>query len=155
MPPIELDYHELRVNDGNRSWRTSSIEDDAVATGAAGMVVERKQKRLGTAGWKVGDYASFLGLTREEVEFIEFRAALSDGLKEMRARLGLSQAEVATRVGSSQSRVAKMEAADPSVSIDLLVRSLLGLGATRGELGRLMSRRRLRPTRRSGTSGAG
>src|SRR5581483_4278956 len=48
-----------------------------------------------------------------------------------RAELGLSQAVVAKRLGSSQSRVAKMEAGDPSVSLDLLLRALLALGATR------------------------
>jgi hypothetical protein len=41
---------------------------------------------------------------------------------------------VARIIGSSQSRVAKMEAADPSVSVDLLVRSLLKLGADRKDL---------------------
>ena len=33
-------------------------------------------------------------------------------------------------IGSSQSRVAKMEAADATVSFDLLIRGLLALGAT-------------------------
>jgi transcriptional regulator with XRE-family HTH domain len=37
--------------------------------------------------------------------------------------------EVADLIGSSQSRVAKMEAGDPSVSVDLLIRALLALGA--------------------------
>jgi hypothetical protein len=36
--------------------------------------------------------------------------------------------------------IAKMESADPSVSIDLFVRSLLKLGATRQELGRIIAR---------------
>ncbi len=40
------------------------------------------------------------------------------------------------KIGSSQSRVAKMEAGDPSVSIDLLIRSLIALGATRKSLAR-------------------
>ena len=35
---------------------------------------------------------------------------------------------------------AKMEAADSAVSIDLLVRSLLALGATRQEVGRIIGR---------------
>jgi transcriptional regulator with XRE-family HTH domain len=46
----------------------------------------------------------------------------------------LTQAELARLLGSSQSRVAKMEAADPSVSIDLMVRSLLRMGASRREI---------------------
>ena len=48
--------------------------------------------------------------------------------------------ELARRLGSSQSRVAKMEAADPSVSLDLLVRSLFALGATPRDLGRVLAR---------------
>jgi|SRR5687767_743254 len=42
----------------------------------------------------------------------------------------LSQLTLAAEVQSSQSRVAKMEAGDPSVSLDLLIRSLLSLGAS-------------------------
>ena len=105
----------------------------------------RKRKRLEAAGWKVGDAASFLGLTTEESEFIELKLALTDGLREQRERLGLTQAEVATRVGLSQSRVAKMEAGDPTVSVDLLVRTLLSLGASRSEVGKLVGRRRGSP----------
>jgi hypothetical protein len=37
-------------------------------------------------------------------------------------------------MGSSQSRVAKMEAGDPTVSLDLLVQGLLAAGATRREI---------------------
>ena len=37
-------------------------------------------------------------------------------------------------MGSSQSRVAKMEAGDPQVSIDLLLRGLFALGVTSAEL---------------------
>jgi transcriptional regulator with XRE-family HTH domain len=46
----------------------------------------------------------------------------------------LTQKALAKRIESSQSRVAKMEAGDPSVSMDLLVRSLLSLGATPKEI---------------------
>jgi hypothetical protein len=35
---------------------------------------------------------------------------------------------------SSQSRIAKIEAADPSVSIDLMVRALLASGAGRADV---------------------
>jgi transcriptional regulator with XRE-family HTH domain len=48
----------------------------------------------------------------------------------------LSQTDVAKRLHSSQSRVAKMEGGDPSVSIDLLIRSLLALGASSRDLAR-------------------
>ncbi len=40
---------------------------------------------------------------------------------------------------SSQSRVAKVEAADESVSLDLLIRSLLALGATDQDLAKVIA----------------
>lgn len=46
----------------------------------------------------------------------------------------LSQESLANRINSSQSRVAKMETSDPSVSLDLIVRTLLAMGATREDV---------------------
>jgi Helix-turn-helix domain len=93
-----------------------------------------KRKRLEANGWKIGSSREFLQLADVEVAFIEMKLALSRGLRERRVREGLSQADFAARIQSSQSRVAKMEGGDPSVSIDLLVRSLLALGASRQEV---------------------
>lgn len=87
----------------------------------------------------VGSPTELLGLTDEEEAVVELRLRLSDGVRRRRARLGLSQAAVAKRLGSSQSRVAKMEAADPSVSLDLLLRALLAMGATRREIARAIA----------------
>ena len=56
-----------------------------------------------------------------------------------RQQLKTSQAVFARRVGSSQSRVAKMEAGDPSVSIDLLVRSLITAGSSAEEIGKVIA----------------
>jgi len=95
-----------------------------------------KRRALETSGWKVGTARQFLGLTDDEAAFIELRFSLSRALKERRIRSNLSQADVAARIRSSQSRVAKMEAGDPSVSVDLLVRTLLALGASRKDLAR-------------------
>ena len=89
-----------------------------------------KRKKLEAAGWKVGSADEFLGLDQEEAAFVQLKLALSEELKELRTKRGLSQVELAKRLGSSQSRVAKMEASDPSVSLDLLVRGLLATGAT-------------------------
>jgi transcriptional regulator with XRE-family HTH domain len=72
----------------------------------------------------------------EEAAFIEIKLALSDALRAQRQKAKLSQAQAAQRLGSSQSRVAKMEAGNPSVSLDLLIRSLLGLGATKKTVAR-------------------
>lgn len=95
-----------------------------------------KRRALETSGWRVGSARQFLGLTDDEAAFIELRFSLSRALKERRMRSNLSQADVAARIRSSQSRVAKMEAGDPSVSVDLLVRTLLALGASRKDLAR-------------------
>ena len=62
------------------------------------------------------------------------KLALANKLKARRQERRLTQLEIAKRIGSSQSRIAKMEVADKSVSLDLLVRSLLSLGATRQDI---------------------
>jgi predicted XRE-type DNA-binding protein len=95
----------------------------------------RKQAKLKAAGWSVGSTADFLGLTPQEAEVVEMRVALADALRDVRTRAGVSQRALAERIGSSQSRVSKLEAADPSVSLDLLVWALVSLGATRAEIG--------------------
>ena len=82
-----------------------------------------KKKRLEQAGWVVGDSQQFLQLTDEENRFLELKLALANGVRELRERRGLTQTALADRLGSSQSRVAKMEAADRSVSLDLMMRS--------------------------------
>ena len=93
-----------------------------------------KRQKLEAAGWKVGTVAEFLELTPEEEAIVEIRVALSKSLKKMRQQEQLSQQKLAEKTNSSQSRVAKMEAADRSVSIDLLIKSLLSLGATREDI---------------------
>jgi hypothetical protein len=100
------------------------------------MMHKRKRKALEADGWKVGTAQEFLGLSNDEVALIDLKLALGRALKARRVRKRMSQAEVALRIRSSQSRVAKMESGDATVSIDLLVRTLLALGASRSELAR-------------------
>ncbi|MBK9243363.1 MAG: helix-turn-helix transcriptional regulator [Burkholderiales bacterium] len=99
---------------------------------------EDKRKRLAARGWKTGSAADFLGLSVEEARYVELRLRLSEGIRERRQRRHLTQTELARALRSSQSRVAKMEAGDPSVSLDLLVRSLLALGASNKDLAKLI-----------------
>ena len=99
-------------------------------------MVPAKRARLEAAGWRFGSAADFLGLDEAEAAIVEMRVALGKSLREARTSRGWTQAEVARRLGSSQSRVAKMEAADASVSLDLLIRSLLALGARRRDIAR-------------------
>jgi ribosome-binding protein aMBF1 (putative translation factor) len=85
-------------------------------------------------GWVEGSVKEFLDLSDADVEYIELRRALSRLLREARQKLHLTQVQVAARLRTSQSRLAKMEKADPTVSSDLLLRSLFQLGLTRKEL---------------------
>ena len=98
-----------------------------------------KRKSLEKAGWKVGTANEFLELSAEDAAYIEMKLALSDSLKKKRMKKRLSQVALAELIASSQSRVAKMEAADSSVSIDLLVKSLLAMGASRKEVASAMA----------------
>src|SRR3972149_1865391 len=96
--------------------------------------MEKRNRDLGKGGGKVGSAKELLELTEEEAAYIEMRLALSRKFREMRTRKRLTQVQAAKVLGSSQSRVAKLEAGDPSVSLDLLVRSNLALGASKKEL---------------------
>jgi len=104
-------------------------------------VREEKRRRLEAKGWKFGTAQEFLRLSDEEATYIDLKARLATGLRTRRRRRSLTQADLAKRLQSSQSRIAKMEAGDPSVSLDLLIRSLLILGTSRRELSRIISAR--------------
>ena len=106
---------------------------------------DEKRKRLEAKGWKIGTAREFLGLSAEESAYIELKLKLAGSLRERRLRRKLTQMDLAHRVSSSQSRVAKMEAGDPSVTVDLLIRCLLVLGASNRELGRIIGLTRRAP----------
>ena len=97
-----------------------------------------KQKKLKSRGWKTGTVSDFLDLSPAEAAYVELKLSLSEGLKRQRQHKQLSQVEVARRIRSSQSRIAKMEAGDPSVSLDLLIKSLFALGTSRKELAKVI-----------------
>lgn len=98
-----------------------------------------KKARLEAKGWKVGSAADLLGMTPEEAAYVELRLKLSDALRDFRKRKSLTQVGLAEMLHSSQSRIAKAEAADSSVSLDLLIRTLLALGATPQDLAKVIS----------------
>ena len=91
---------------------------------------QKKKKRLEEKGWKVGSAKELLGLSDEEEVYIEIKLRLSESFRQYRLRQKMTQAEAAKLIKSSQSRVAKMEAGDSTVSLDLLIRSLIALGAS-------------------------
>ena len=100
---------------------------------------QSKRQKLERNGWRVGNASDFLGLSTEESVYIEMKLALSETLREEREKKKLSQVQFARMIASSQSRVAKMEAADSSVSMDLLVKSLLALGVARKKVARALA----------------
>ena len=100
---------------------------------------KKKRERLEAAGWKVSSAADFLELSPEEEALVEARVALTRKVRQVREAQGLTQAQVAKLIRSSQSRVAKMEAADRTVSLDLMIRTLFRLGQTPRQVGKAMA----------------
>jgi predicted XRE-type DNA-binding protein len=92
---------------------------------------KRKKKILESKGYKIGSTEDFLGLSKEESEYIELKLSLSQELAQQRKQKKLTQIQLAKMLKSSQSRVAKMECGDPTVSLDLLVKSLLAIGVSK------------------------
>ncbi len=79
-----------------------------------------------------------MGLSDEEVAYIDLKMTLSQNLRQRREKAQWTQIELAKRLKSSQSRVAKIESGDPSVSLDLLIRSLFTLGVTKSDLSKML-----------------
>ena len=100
---------------------------------------KKKKEALESIGYKVGSVEEFLGLSAEESEYIELKLALSDALTKRRKKSNLTQAQLAKMLKSSQSRVAKMEKGDPTVSVDLLVKSLLAMGANKKSIAKAIA----------------
>jgi DNA-binding XRE family transcriptional regulator len=100
---------------------------------------KKKQKALEAKGYKVGSVNEFLGLSDEEAVYMELKLALSQALAKRRKERKITQTQLAKKLGSSQSRIAKMEKGDPTVSLDLLVKSLLSMGATKENIAKALS----------------
>jgi ribosome-binding protein aMBF1 (putative translation factor) len=99
----------------------------------------KKKRRLEAAGWRVGTVAEFLGLTDAESALLELHVDLSRAIRQLRGKRGMTQMGLAKKLESSQSRVAKMEASDPTVSVVLMIRGLLSLGATRRQIAKVIA----------------
>ena len=78
--------------------------------------------------------------------FVRPRGGDVGALKQRRVRHGVTQAALAKKLRSSQSGVAKMEAGDPSISLDLLLRAFFATGATKRDLARVLISRRCQRT---------
>ncbi len=99
----------------------------------------KKKKALESKGYRVSSADEFLGLSREESQYIELKLALSQALTKLRRQSNLTQLQVAKILKSSQSRIAKLESGDPSVSLDLLIKSLLAMGATKNGIAKAIN----------------
>jgi DNA-binding XRE family transcriptional regulator len=98
------------------------------------------KKELESKGFKTGTVAEFLDLSPEDEAWIEMKRALRDKVVELRRKSGITQAQLADRLGSRQPRISKLEAGNDSVGYDLLMKSLLALGATPTQIGAVISR---------------
>lgn len=106
-----------------------------------GGVERGRVRRLRAAGWSRSAAAAFLARSDPAAAVAEARRALAHALRARRHARGLTQVRLAALLGSSQSRVAKMEAADATVSLELLMRALVVLGASRNDVGRTVAER--------------
>lgn len=88
----------------------------------------KKKAKLKAAGWRVGDFGDFLGLTPAERQLVELRVQLARSIRTLREGAGMSQKELAAKLGTTQPRVVKIERADPDVSLDVLARGVFELG---------------------------
>ena len=88
-----------------------------------------KLERLQAVGWKVGSAEDFLQLSDEEAQLVALKLSLISAVKNHVPRIN-PRCDLSQRMKSSQSRIAKIEAGDPSVSLDLIVRALIASGAT-------------------------
>src|SRR5262249_23971662 len=100
------------------------------------------RKRLETAGFRVGDAGDFLGLSDAERRLVELRLAVSRAVRKARERAGVTQHQLATSLRWSQSRVAKIEAAEPGVSLDLSIRALFAAGGELSDLVKVVRARK-------------
>src|SRR6266566_2584275 len=96
-----------------------------------------KRRRLEAVGWKETTVKEFLNLSEADAQYIETKLALSRRLRRLRERRHLTQTKAASLLKTSQSRLARMEAGDPSVSLDVLVRGLFALGAAWKEIAKV------------------
>lgn len=92
--------------------------------------VEKLQKK----GWKVGDIDEYLGLSPAEMAIVEMKVALAKALVAKRKACGETQVSAAIMAKTSQSRYAKVEHADSSVSLELMIKMFFALGADKKEL---------------------
>ena len=98
--------------------------------------MDTKQKaHMDEFGYVAMTASEWLGLTQAESDEIEIGIALTFFLCSVRERSGLSVARAARKLKMTPARLSRIERGDPDVSLDILITSALGLGATFREVG--------------------
>ncbi len=103
-----------------------------------------KQSALEAQGSVVGSVDDFLEVTPEESALVDLKLRLSDAVTRASGGTRALAGGCRQAAHSNQSRVAKMEAGEASVSFDLLVRALVGLGATTADLAKAIQTKKRR-----------
>jgi hypothetical protein len=103
---------------------------------------KERRARLQGNGWRFGSPTDFLELSTADSAFLETKLALSDSLRARRTAQRVSRATLAKRLNVRQVQIAKMEDADQTVSIDLLLRALFALGAKPRDVAVAIQKRR-------------
>ena len=99
---------------------------------------EEEQKsisaRMDAAGWKTVTIAEFLDLTPEDMAFIQVRRTFARAVRNRREVSGLSRTALAETLGLSETQIALMEGNASSISMDVMLRAFLAMGATQNDL---------------------
>ena len=85
--------------------------------------------------WREGTVQEFLDLSDVDMALVETKIALTRGLRRQRRESNLTQTDVARAMNTSQSRVARIEAGDPSVSLELVFKALYTVGMSHQDIG--------------------
>jgi DNA-binding XRE family transcriptional regulator len=102
-------------------------------------VKSSKRKKLEHAGFKIGTVQNFLQLSGVDMALIDLKISLVELFKTARKSAGITQQQLAKLIGSSQSRVAKLEAASPDITLDLICKALFALGVSREKIGKTLA----------------
>ncbi|MEI6236764.1 MAG: transcriptional regulator [Planctomycetota bacterium] len=103
-------------------------------------MTKTRRKQLEKTGWKIGTVQELLGLSDDEMALIDIRISLEQDLKDRILSSGLTRRQLARHLKTTLSVVGKLESMDPSISLDLLIQSLLKLGATCSQIGRVIGK---------------
>ena len=84
--------------------------------------------------WKEGSVQEFLDLANADMALVETKVAFARALRRRRLKSHLTQIDMAKAMQTSRSSVMRIEAGDPSVSLDVVFKALYTVGLTPREI---------------------